>query len=110
MRAKKFKYKNQPTELDGHRFDSKREANRYAELKLLQMGGKVRGLKRQVRFRIDVHDEHICDYIADFCYEELRKDGLWWSVVEDVKGMKTEVYKLKRRLMLAVHNVQILET
>jgi hypothetical protein len=67
-------------------------------------------LGSQVRFRLDINDEHICDYIADFCYEELRKDGLWWSVVEDVKGMKTEVYKLKRRLMLAVHNVQILET
>ncbi len=85
------------------------------------MAGKIRGLKTQVRFRIHVHDEHICDYIADFCYEELQKpsatpsasavgSGDWLAVVEDVKGIKTEVYKLKRRLMAAVHNVQIRET
>ena len=110
MRAKKFKYNNQPTKLDDHCFDSKREANRYAELKLLQIGGKIRGLNMQVRFRIDVNGVHICDYIADFYYEELQKCGSWQRIVEDTKGVRTAVYKLKRQLMLAVHNIKILET
>jgi hypothetical protein len=108
--VRRSKYGNQSTGLDGRRFDSKREAKRFAELKLLQMAGKVRQLQCQVRFRIDVNDEHVCDYIADFCYEEMDGSGDWFAIVEDVKGCRTEVYKLKRRLMSAVHGVQIRET
>jgi hypothetical protein len=103
------KYRNQPTEVDGIRFASKREANRYGQLKLLQMGGKIRNLQLQVRFRIAVKNQKICDYVADFSYDESSVDG-WLPVVEDVKGVRTQIYKLKKKLMLAVHGIQIRET
>lgn len=110
MRASKFKYNNTPVVVDGFRFDSKREASQWCMLKVLQSQGKIRNLKRQVRFKLGVNGQHICDYIADFTYEQAQPDGQWLPVVEDTKGVRTEVYELKRRLMLAVHGIQIRES
>jgi hypothetical protein len=104
--ARPSKMHNQPTTVDGIEFQSKREAVRYGALKLLQSAGEITGLERQVRFAIDVAGLHICDYVADFCYHAV--DGT--SVVEDVKGMRTPIYRLKRKLMKAVHAIDIVET
>lgn len=104
--ARPPKYRNQRTEVDGITFDSKAEARRYSELKLLEKAGQIVGLNLQPSFPIIVNDVKICTYRADFGYG-LPNGSL---VVEDVKGMKTPAYRLKAKLMKAVHGVEILET
>ena len=103
--SRRNKFRAIPTWVDGRRFASKKEARRYSELKLLLEAGKISGLEMQKPFSLDVNGVHICDYRADFDYWE---NGQW--VVNDVKGMKTREYILKRRLMLAIHNIAIKET
>jgi hypothetical protein len=91
--------------VDGKLFASKKEAARYQELKYLTMLGIVKDLKLQPQYHIIVRGEHICDYRADFQYME--KDAL---VIEDVKGFKTNEYKLKKKLMHACYGIDIKET
>lgn len=98
---KKSKYNAVKTEVDGITFDSKIESKRYANLKLLERAGVIENLKLQPRFLLQEgftyngHKERKIEYVADFQYD---RNGQ--TVVEDVKGMKTEVYKLKRKLFL----------
>lgn len=99
------KYKNKRTEVDGLVFASQKEARRYQELKLLERAGEIFDLMWQRPFQIEVNGVEICKYVADFTY--IEKGG--WDVVEDVKGVLTPVYKLKKKLMLAVHGVEIRE-
>jgi hypothetical protein len=99
------KYRAVPTTLDGRRFASKKEARRYAELLLLQKAGLVRNLECQVSFPLKVNGVLVGTYVADFEYVENAR-----QVVEDVKGMKTPVYNLKRKLMKAVYDIDIVET
>lgn len=99
------KYKNETAYVGDERFDSKREAARYRELLLEQRAGKITKLRRQVRFALVVNRMLICEYVADMVYE--RDDGV--EIVEDAKGCRTEVYRLKRRLMLAIHGIEIRE-
>lgn len=106
---RKSKYRSQPVMVDGCRFDSKREARRYAELKLLHGAGQIRNLRLQVRYPIAVKGLDVCEYIADFVYDEPDGDG-WRHVVEDAKGHKTAVYRLKKKLMWACHGIEVRET
>ena len=106
---KPSKYHNVKTELDGITFDSKREANRYLQLQLAQKSGRIRDLKLQYVFPIVIDGVRVCDYIADFRYEEFQS-GTWNVVVEDAKGKATDLYRIKRKLMLAVYGVTIRET
>ena len=105
------KYRNKPT--DG--YASKREAKRAAALRLMQEAGQIQGLREQVEFlliprqtRPDGTAERSCSYWADFTYDEWAS-GEWRRVVEDVKGMRTREYVIKRKLMLMVHGVAIRE-
>lgn len=101
------KYGNKKTEVAGKVLDSKGEARRYQDLLLLEKSGAITDLKRQVRFRIEVNGHHICDYVADFVYVE---GGA--RVVEDYKSDETrkiERYRLKKKLMRAVHGIEIRE-
>lgn len=99
------KYKAIRTAVDGIIFASKAEAARYCELKILQRQGLISDLRLQVPFNLPVNGVLICKYIADFVY--LDADGR--MVVEDKKGVKTPVYRLKSKLMLAVHGLRIVE-
>lgn len=105
------KYNNQKIRVGGEVFDSKREYNRWCELRLLEHSGIIRNLQRQVKFRLinsqktPERTERPCDYIADFVYYENGK-----RIVEDCKGMRTDVYKIKRKLMLEKYNISIKET
>ena len=105
------KYNNQKIRVDGELFDSKREYNRWCELRLLERSGIIQTLQRQVKFRLidsqktSERTERPCDYIADFVYCENGS-----RVVEDCKGMRTDVYKIKRKLMLEKYNISIKET
>lgn len=98
----KNKYQNRKTELDGVTYDSKKEAKRAAELNLMLKSGEIVTLARQVRFRLTKGIE----YVADFVYT--TEDGA--QIIEDVKGMKTDVYKLKKKLMKELRGIEILET
>jgi hypothetical protein len=80
---------------------------RWQELQLLERAEKITGLRRQVSFDLTVNGVLICRYVADFVYWEGKPMRV---VVEDAKGYATEVYRLKRKLMLACHKIEILET
>jgi len=99
------KYRNIKTEVDGIKFDSKKEARRYSELKLLEKTEVISELVLQPKFPIRVEGVKVCVYIADFAYKENHK-----FIVEDCKGMKTSVYNLKKKLMWATHDIIIRET
>lgn len=98
------KYRSIPVTVDGIRFPSKREAKRYFELLLLQQQGKITELVVHRRWPIVVGGIKVCVYESDFEYKD---NGL--LVVEDAKGVRTRVYKLKKKLMLACHRIQIRE-
>ena len=92
---------------DGQKFDSVKEYHRWGCLRLLERAGTIKDLKRQVKYELIPKQvgERACNYIADFTY---MQDGK--LVVEDVKGMKTDAYKIKKKLMLWVHGIRIKET
>lgn len=101
------KYRAKKTVVDGIKFDSKREAERYCELKLLEKAKEIRNLELQPRFLLQdkFKDRHgkthrKNEYVADFMY--INKDDK--KIVEDVKGMMTDVYKLKKKLFLNLYD------
>lgn len=91
------KYRNERTEVDGLTFASKREARRYLDLREQQRAGLITDLRTQVEIPCVVNGVTVCVYMADMVYV---RDGK--RVTEDVKGMRTAVYKLKRRLLAAL--------
>lgn len=101
------KYHAQYTTVDGIKFASKKEATRYRELKLLERAGVITKLRMQVPFILVDKSQfgRQIKYLADFVYEE---DGE--TVVEDTKGFRTDVYKLKKRLMAEKYGIVIKET
>lgn len=124
---KRSKYGNRKIiTIDGQKFDSKKEKQRYDELVLMEKAGLIRNLKRQVPFELlpavwedvtiqlktKVKQERRCifrttEYVADFTYEQ---DGV--EVVEDVKAsayFQDSVYKLKKKMMYCIHNIKIKE-
>lgn len=122
------KYKNRKIVVGGIKFDSKKEAKRYQELKTFERAGIIKNLQRQVKYVLipaqyepsnEVYTkgkdkgktkkgkllERECAYYADFVYS--TKGGE--LVVEDTKGMRTPNYIIKRKLMLYVHGIRIVE-
>ena len=113
----------------GFVFDSKKEFIRWCELRILEKSGNISDLKRQVKYELipKQEGERACSYIADFTYvadfvykvptqkwEEISNgwrlvDG-WETVVEDTKGVRTDAYRIKRKLMLHIHGIRIKET
>ena len=100
------KYHSVKTEVDGIMFDSRKEAQRYSELKLLERAGVIHDLQLQVPFQLIPKTPvgRAVKYYADFVYYEGDK-----MVVEDTKGMKTEVYKIKKKLMYMIHGIEVKE-
>ena len=107
-RGSRPKYGNKKVTIQGIKFDSKWEGERYLYLKSLERAGTIRDLKLQVRFNLMVNDQKICAYIADFCYEREDKDGVWHYIVDDAKGVETPEFKLKKKLMKACLGIDIL--
>ena len=104
---KRSKYGNIRTIVDGHSFMSKREAERYKELKILERIGEIKNLELQPKFDIIIDGVKVDRYIADFRYTDTKTDK---TVVEDVKGAHTREYLRKRRLMKDVLGIIIFET
>lgn len=111
MRYGRSKYRAKKTTVDGITFDSRKEANRYLVLKGMEDDGAIEALRRQVRYELvpafDVDGTHYRPvyYVADFVYVEDGKE-----VVEDVKGVRTDVYKLKSKLFARRYGMSIKET
>lgn len=124
-----MKYGNRKVNVNGDVFDSRKEYRRWQELKLLERSGKITDLRRQVKYVLIPHQreysneiyksgknkgklkpgklvERECSYIADFVYFDVEKYQL---VVEDTKGVRTKDYVIKRKLMLYVHGIRIVE-
>jgi hypothetical protein len=101
--VRKSKYGSKKTEIDGIKFASKKEARRYEELKIMVEAKKIEDLQMQKAFVLQERFEEKrskkvirpITYISDFFYYDKEKG---WYVVEDVKGMKTEVYNIKKKL------------
>ena len=112
-KPKNSKYRNKKIINQHGVFDSKKEANRYAELALLERAGMISDLKRQIKYELipaqfDKQGRHIersVTYIADAVYTENGK-----TIVEDTKGLKTDAYIMKRKLMLHIHGIKLRET
>ena len=102
-----LKYKNVKVKVDGITFDSKREARRYTELWLMQRAGLIENLELQKVYELQPSFKkrgktyRKITYIADFTYYDKQRDQV---VVEDVKGFKTDVYKLKKKLFEYKYN------
>lgn len=107
---KQSKYKNKKVVIEGIEFDSKKEAKRYQELKLMQRAGIITDLKMQVpytlipAFNLGKKRYRCMIYLADFVYKENGKE-----VVEDTKGFRTDVYKIKKKLMAYIYQIEIKE-
>ena len=120
MNWSRSKYKAVKTTIDGITFDSKKEAKRYTELKLLEKAGHITHLELQPEYQITINGAKICKYKADFRYFTVRQEnneqyynskGEWQTptmtgdkegqIVEDVKGFKTPIYRLKKKLVEA---------
>ena len=102
------KFGNRITEIDGRKFASKREASRYAELKLLERIGEIVELECQPRYPLTLNGVKLATYVADFRYRVVASGEI---VVEDVKSKPTitDVYRLKKKLMLALHGIALKE-
>ena len=113
MASSLSKYHNKKWTVGGKTFDSQKEAKRYAELRWAEQSGLISDLKTQVRYELVPTQrseagellERAVFYVADFTY---RENGL--AIVEDCKGFRTEVYKIKRKLMLQRYGIRIRET
>lgn len=103
------KYRNIKTEIDGHVFDSKREAERYMALKAMLEVGEISNLVLQPKLPIVINGETICTYIADFKYDRDWQSPAGHTIYEDVKGVKTAVYRLKKKLVRSVYGIEIVE-
>jgi len=122
VRWSRSKYKAVKTTIDGVTFDSKKEAKRYTELRLLEKAGHITHLELQPEYQITINGAKICKYKADFRYFTVRQEnneqyynskGEWQTptmtgdkegqIVEDVKGFKTPIYRLKKKLVEACY-------
>lgn len=92
------KYKAKPQIIDGIWFASTAEARRYQELLTLERVGKISALKRQPRLTLSVDGRKICTYVADSSYIEGAR-----QIIEDVKGVETQTFKLKWALAKALY-------
>lgn len=106
------KYHAQKITVDGMTFDSRKEARRYWELHIMQRAGEISDLRTQVTYTLVPAQkkpsggrERAVTYTADFVY----RDKAGREVVEDVKGVRTQQYIIRRKLLLFVHGIEVKE-
>ena len=104
IKQRQNKYNAQRTIVDSIAFHSKAESNRYKILKLLENAGHIRDLKLQASMPFVYNGIRLFTYYADFTY---YSDGIF--VVEDVKGMRTPLYKLKKKMIEVYYGIKITE-
>lgn len=110
--TKTNKYHNKKVIYKGIKFDSKKERNRYIVLKQLEEKGLIKNLELQTKFELlpkfDINGRHVraITYTCDFYYYDTVKNSF---IVEDVKGMKTDVYKIKKKMFEYKYQIEIKE-
>ncbi len=114
--VRRSKYRNARTTVDGETFDSGREARRWVALVLLLRAGRIKDLRRQVPFVLCAPRPHdvplaIGSYVADFVYAQrsYTTPPRWQLHVEDAKGIRTALYKWKRKHFEAQYAIMIEE-
>ena len=111
-------YINKKVIVDGIKFDSKKEARRYQQLLLMQRAGEISDLELQPKFKLiegvkfsgDKRAKPDIRYFADFAYTDTKTGK---RIVEDVKSPVTKEkpsYKMKRHMMLAIHEIEVFES
>lgn len=103
---KRNKFGAQKTNIDGIAFDSKGEAHRYALLKLWQASGGIRDLVLQPEYPIYMNGTRVCVCRWDFSYTEVSPERF---VIEDFKGVRTPIYRLKKKLFEAAYGLTVTE-
>lgn len=106
------KYRSRKVTVDDATFDSYREAKRYRDLSLLLRAGEISDLRTQVKYTLipaqkkpSGGTERAVTYTADFVY----RDKTGKEIVEDAKGVRTQQYIIRRKLMLYTHGIEVLE-
>lgn len=102
LKVTKHKFNAKSCETDGIKFASKKELKRYTELKMLQQQSKIIFFLRQVPFHLPGNNKYVCDFMIFWCDNTVT--------IEDVKGFKTETYKIKKKLVESVYPITITET
>lgn len=98
------KFKNKIVNIGGQTYHSMGEYKRECCLKQQLRSGIIKNLKRQVTFKFEVNGVHICEYIADWTYTIVEGNI---DVVEDFKGIQTDTFKIKKKLMKACHGIDV---
>lgn len=110
-KTKSSKFNNVKSEIDGHKFDSKKESEFYGSLKIKKQAGLIKDFKMQVPYEIIINNIRIANYFLDFLVE--NNDGTIEYI--DIKGkdkktnkfIKTGVFALKKRLVEAIYGIKI---
>lgn len=117
-KPKRSKFGNKKTVLDGVEHASQKQGLRWVLLRQMERDGKIWNLEREKEYRLEVNGKLVCKYVADHVYEEAvppKHDGatgFYRTVVEDVKSpitRKNRAYRIKLKLMRAIHNIDIRE-
>lgn len=101
---RRHKYNAKPIIVDGIRFASKAEGRYYSALKLREKAGEVANVRMQEPFILSVNGKLITTYRADFVFHDLKENR---ERVVDVKGVQTDVFRIKKKLMRAIHGIEI---
>ncbi len=107
---RRHKFNAVKTTVNGIAFDSKAEAFCYGQLRLLEKAGEIEGLELQPKFPLIVNGVKVATYIADFRYRVVKGISQSLTVVRDVKGVRTPVYQLKKKLVRALYGIDITDT
>lgn len=107
MGPKPSKMRNIVTEVDGITWHSKKEADRYRQLKIMALAGEIKSLRWHHCYPLKVNGELICEYFCDFDYFD--KDGKHHVI--DVKGRQSgpawDMFRIKAKLMKALYNIEV---
>lgn len=108
-RRRANKYNAVRTIIDGVSFHSKREASAWSYLKIRERAGEIRDLKRQVPFKLCAYGKngepvYCTTYVADFQYFDVKQVR---EIVSDAKGVKTALFSIKAKMMLACHGIEV---
>ena len=101
MAILRHKFRAKPCEDDGIKFASLKERKRYRELKFLQEKGEILFFLRQVPFHLQAGVKYVCDFVVFWTSGEVT--------IEDVKGIKTDMYILKKKMVEAIYPITITE-
>lgn len=104
-RGNKYRAKRVVT-ADGQAFDSKAEYRRSLQLALLERAGSIKDIERQPEFQLVVNGCNCGSYRADFAFVDCATGA---RVIEDVKGVRTPIFILKKKLVKALHGVDVIE-